>query len=98
MTEGDHALLAHGVADDRKGFLADRLARHDEVGFVEVGRIDLGTWHEALDLDRMVVLETHRRWRDGRSLILLILQVLYWPALDGRTAFAVRRLLQGRFG
>jgi hypothetical protein len=46
-------LAAHGLTNNRKGLLSDRLARGDVIGGVEEALIDLRARHEAVDLDRM---------------------------------------------
>ena len=39
--KADNAFAAHGVADHRKRFLVDLLARHDVIRLLEIPRVDL---------------------------------------------------------
>src|SRR5260370_19970164 len=58
--ERHHALAAHGLTNDRKGLLPDRLAGHDVIRSVEEALVDLGARHKAVDLDGMGALDLDR--------------------------------------
>src|SRR5229473_2236153 len=58
--ERHHRLAAHGLANDRKGLLPDRLAGHDVIRRVEEALVDLGPRHKAVDLDGVGALDLDR--------------------------------------
>ena len=65
----DHLLGGHGVADDREGLLPDLIGRRNVIGALEIAVVDLGTRHEAVDLDGMGAL-------DPNLLDLLVLDLI----------------------
>src|SRR4029077_3448479 len=68
--QGYHALVAHGVADDRKRLQRNLVLRNQIIGAVDVALVDLGFRHKAIDVDRVTALD-----RDGVELFVLDLQV-----------------------
>jgi hypothetical protein len=52
-----HGLLAHGLADHRKGLLGYRLVGSDIIGSVEEALVDLLAWHKTVDLDHVGALD-----------------------------------------
>src|SRR5437660_12853924 len=59
-SERHHALAAHGLANDRKGLLSDRLAGSDIIRRVEEALVDLGPRHKAVDLDGVGAFDLDR--------------------------------------
>src|SRR6516225_2450586 len=58
--ERDHALAAHGVADDRECFLAHAVGRRDVIGAVVVALVDLRGGDEAVNVDDVPALHLDR--------------------------------------
>jgi hypothetical protein len=56
----DHGLMAHGLADYRKGLLGHRLVGRDIIRSVEEALVDLLAWHETVDLDHVGALDLDR--------------------------------------
>jgi hypothetical protein len=63
--------VTHGVADDRKRLLGDRLVGGDIIRCVEEALVDLEARHEAVDFDRMGALDL-----DGFEFLVLDHEVL----------------------
>jgi hypothetical protein len=57
--QGDHALAAHGIADDRERLERDLVLRNQIIGAIDIALVDLGLRHEAVDVDRMAALDRH---------------------------------------
>jgi hypothetical protein len=63
--DADDVLLAHSLADDRKGLLAHLAVGPEVIGRVEEGLVDLAARHEGFDIDRVRALDG-----DGVDLVL----------------------------
>ena len=59
-SERHHALAAHGLANDGKGLLSDRLAGSDIIRRVEEALVDLRARHKAVNLDGVGALDLDR--------------------------------------
>ena len=68
--ERDHALAAHGLADDRERFLPHAVGRGDVIGAVVKALVDLRRGDEAVDVDGMPALHL-----DGFELVIIDLDI-----------------------
>ena len=58
--ECHQGLAAHRLADHRKGLLPDRIVGGDVIGRIEEALVNVGTRHEAVDVDRVGALDLNR--------------------------------------
>src|SRR4029450_9179780 len=65
-----HALVTHGVADDRERFLPNAVGRRDVIGAVVEALVDLRRGDEAVNVDGVPALHL-----DGLELVIVDLDV-----------------------